>query len=484
MKGLYIHPPKLPVEKRQEWIDLYSGYLIMPMGVVGLVNLLKESGIEMRGLNYPLQVLLDEDFRFDRWVEANSDARFILMDLHWYEHSYGVMALAQKCKKILPDVPVITGGFTASIFAEEVLNNFPQIDYIIRGDAEQPLLKLINQIRDKNFQLRKIPNLIYREGDHVVENECSCGVSPDDLDRLDFVTVDFLDNFHQYLEFQSTEPPHLRGHWLCIGRGCTYDCCHCGGGKNAHRMISGRNKTVLRSLESVVKDIKRLEERGIDQVCLSHDPSCLSQQYWNRLFELMEEAHTKIGLYIEFFQIPSRRFLEKFAEVAILPLSQLVFSPLCSSEEVRRINGKFFSNKQFFDRLSMCKELSVPIFIYFSLNLPLMNEDTFAETVKMAEEIYDFYPLHLLKMTALCHNLDPWSPMQLAPDRYRVNIQFKSFKDYYNYCQLPPFINSNKEVKAKRGYAYSSGSKISLYKICQRWKEFCQTKDLNCTAFH
>ena len=44
---------------------------------------------------------------------------------------------------------IFLGGFTASLFAEEIMLNYPQIDAIIRGDAEVPIVKLCMALNDE-----------------------------------------------------------------------------------------------------------------------------------------------------------------------------------------------------------------------------------------------------------------------------------------------------------------------------------------------
>jgi hypothetical protein len=139
MDILYIHPAKQEVSARYDKFVSSPPYPFIPVGVVGLVNMLRNQGWNVVGINLPLELTLQPAFNLRRWLTTQPRPRMVLIDLHWYEHSFGAMDVARAVKSIWPSTPVVIGGLTASNFAEEILANFPLIDFIIRGDAEKPL---------------------------------------------------------------------------------------------------------------------------------------------------------------------------------------------------------------------------------------------------------------------------------------------------------------------------------------------------------
>ena len=89
----------------------------------------------------------------------------------------------------------------------------------------------------KEMKLTRVPNLSYKDSDMIVENPLTYTAAPGDLDKLDFVNLDFLKNHRLYYKYQSVEFDVITSHWLCLGRGCKIDCSFCGGGKNAHKIF-------------------------------------------------------------------------------------------------------------------------------------------------------------------------------------------------------------------------------------------------------
>ena len=84
----------------------------------------------------------------------------------------------------------------------------------------------------------------------------------------------------------------------------------------------------------------------------------------------------RIGIYNECWQLPGLDWLDALVETFVTTDSQLAFSPLSGNEEVRRLNGKFYSNERLLQFLQALKRHRLPVFIFFSLNLPGETEST------------------------------------------------------------------------------------------------------------
>jgi hypothetical protein len=482
---LYIHPAKQEVGFRYDEYVSSPPYLLIPVGVIGLVNLLRQRGLAVTGLDLPLELILEPTFELRTWLEARNPPRLVMIDLHWYEHSYGALDVARLCREVYPGTPVLLGGITASIFATEILEQFPEVDFIIRGDAEEPLLKLVDALEGRGA-LASVPNLVYRDGDSTVEQERTYCASPADLDQLDFVDTDFLEHRDDYAAMQHTggmgviHDASERGHWLSIGRGCTFDCAFCGGGKAAHWQFAGRKGFVLRSVDGVLDDIERLKDRDIQQVSLSLDPAIIGAEYWRPLFEGLQQRGIKLGLYNEFFQLPSAEFLRAFAEAADLDHSEVAITVLSGDEKVRRLNGKFFSNRQLFQVLGWLRRYRLPIFIYFSANLPGERPETFSHTIDLARRMARYYPAELLRMHNQCHTVDPLSPLSLAPEQYGAQVSMHSFIDYYRYCQRTAYARRDVARGQWRGFSPNGRPPDGVEVMARQWDQYCAEQGFRC----
>ena len=487
MDILYIHPAKQEVDARYDQFHSCSPYPFIPVGVIGLVNMLCQKGLTVEGLNLPIELLLKPAFDLKIWLAAQSPAKLVMIDLHWYEHSYGAMEVARAVKLVWPDTPVVSGGLTATHFSLEIIKDFPEIDYIICGDAEKPLDMLADFVCGDGEILPDIPNLVYRKDGEPAWNLVRYTATDEDLDALDFVTTDWLHHWENYAAVQCSgagiiqlERPDFKGHWLCIGRGCTFDCSYCGGGKKSHETLAGRDGYVQRSPDLVVDDIERLVDRGIQQIALSLDPATFKPNWWQTLFRLIKERNITVGLYNEFFQLPSKKFLKAFADVADLNHTEVAISPLSGDEKVRRRNGKFYTNDRFIAMLRTLKQYKIPIFIYFSLNLPGETPQTFQRTLKMAAQISKVYPPELLRMLNPCHTIDPVSPMLIRPDMFDLTVNYKTFADYYAYCKGTGWQPRHVTRGQHRGFEMAGRPTHVVEQMAQQWDAFAAQQPGRC----
>ncbi len=491
---LYLHPAKQQVgfPFADPRLSYLTPFTLFPMGVIGLANRLRQEGISIRGLNYPAESFIRPGFDLAAWLRSSETPRLILMDLHWYEHSFGALDVARMCKQLFPHVPIVVGGLTASLYAREILEAFPWVDYIIRGDAEDPLSRLASALCSGKVlcqDLEGIPNLTYRWDNEVLENAATYHISAQEYEDLNLCALDFLVHADTYLGFQYVgrkeifypdEPPRQRAHWLNIGRGCVYDCSFCGGGRRSHEAIAGRQCLVLRSPERVADDIEALRERGVDQVALSHDPAILGEAYWKALLGELSRRRVRIGLYVEAFQLPGEDFLEAFAECADLRHSQIALSLLSGDEHVRRLNGKQYSNHELFAALKTLRRHRVPLAIYYSFNLPGQNEDALRRTLLVTQRLGQVYPHSLLMVYNQPHTLDPCSPMSRCPEDFGITVAYKSFQDYFDYCRLTAAENPGVLGYAYRGFTWRGRAPETEARMQAMWLAFARSQPFLC----
>lgn len=490
--ALYIHPAKQAVDlydtpARQKFGRPYG---LIPMGVPALVNLLCDNGIPVRGVNFPMEKRLNSRFSLRKWLHDHREARMVLIDLHWYEHSYGAINVAQVAKQVLPDAWVILGGLTSSVFAGEILENLSVVDFVLRGDAERPLLALAQALMGEDEpgvqpDLSHVPNLTYRLDGQVVETPRTYCATPEDFADFNFIDLGWLEHeddyyVHEYLVIdmeiaraasQGADISKYRGRWITSARGCDFECSYCGGARSAHKAIAGRNGIVPVPVETIVDQIKHLMEHDVIQVCFSYDLAAMGERHWRTLFRTLRKEGIKIGLYNEFFQLPPAGFMKEFVRTADMEHSSLALNPYSGSERVRRLNGKRYNDAQLFNALDEVNLYNIPIIVYFSLNLPGEDEEAIQESIKLAQSIYDMYPHSKLKILNSCHTVEPMSPMEQRPGRYGVEVTWHTFRDWYDYCRNTQLQLPGARTGEWRGFDLLQPHERSIEAMADAWDE-------------
>jgi radical SAM superfamily enzyme YgiQ (UPF0313 family) len=162
------------------------------------------------------------------------------------------LRIAKLVKESRPNKSIVIGGPQASVVAEPTLRAFPSVDFVLRGEAEQSLPALLEEI-ENHRRFERVPGLTYRSVFGVQSNPDAAVIA--DLDAL--------------------PPPayHLTGElhgeriaFLELGRGCPFACTFC----STNDFF--RRKFRLRSPQRVLDDMRAIDaEYGITSFDLAHD---------------------------------------------------------------------------------------------------------------------------------------------------------------------------------------------------------------------
>lgn len=418
-------------------------YPVMPVGIVALANLLRAEGHRIAGVNLPAARAAGAERSLEERL-AGSPARLVLIDLHWYEHAAGVVDLAAEVRRLRPETRIVLGGLTATHFAREILALCPAVDAIVLGDAEEPVRALARAVlASEPWPPASVPNVAFRTRDGSIgETARTYRTSPEIIAGQDYVDLDFLAERDAYRRMVYSFPRRglaprgtgRSGQWLANGRGCAYRCSFCGGGRDAHREISGLTGLLVRPPESVAADVGRLVGQGVHQVALSLDPDMLGRAHCRAFLDALARRDARPGLYIESYQLPSETLLDGVSRIAHPDDTEFAITPLSGNEATRKRNGKFYSSDDLLRALDALARRDLSVSIFFSLNLPGEDDRTIQETVALAERILSAFPVERLRLIDIAHTLDPASPMLRAPSVFGIErVTLRSFADYVAY---------------------------------------------------
>jgi len=139
--------------------------------------------------------------------------------------------------KSLFDCPVVVGGAHATLLPEDTLSRNPGVDFVIMGEAEGALVRLVQALSGE-CTLDAVPNLVYRVDGS--SSRTAATPPPASLDELPFPAWDLL-----LPELYGSTP-------IVASRGCPYRCIYC-----AVPVLQGR-RVRHRSAESIVEEMMML----------------------------------------------------------------------------------------------------------------------------------------------------------------------------------------------------------------------------------
>jgi anaerobic magnesium-protoporphyrin IX monomethyl ester cyclase len=154
-----------------------------------------------------------------------------------------VERIASLIKENDRDIKIIAGSFHPTFCPEEVMQN-PDIDFVIRGEGEIPLLYLIKELNKVSPKWEAVPGIHYRDRNGQIQNNPGVELISN-LDELPFPARDLVLNCDYNL---------YRLHNISTVRGCPYTCTFC-----ADRSLWGR-KVRRRSVDNVIQELKLLKD--------------------------------------------------------------------------------------------------------------------------------------------------------------------------------------------------------------------------------
>ena len=203
----------------------------------------EEIGIAEYTINQPLdQILMD---LYKRKPEV------LCFSCYLWNIEY-VEQLVAELEKIMPQTDIWLGGPEVSYHASHMLEQFPQVYGIMRGEGEETFLELAEfyynnsgkslEQCEKVQRLKEIVGITFRDGEEIIE---TAERSVMDLSKVPFVYED-LDVFKNKIIYYESS------------RGCPFSCSYC---------LSSIDKCLrFRDLELVKKELQFFIDHEIPQV--------------------------------------------------------------------------------------------------------------------------------------------------------------------------------------------------------------------------
>jgi B12-binding domain/radical SAM domain protein len=405
-----------------------------PIGFASLSEYLERHGLKVRIINVAMKMLKDEQFDVERLIRKNNPAAFGI-DLHWMAHVQGALALAEIIKRFHPNIPVILGGLSATYYHEEILRQYPFIDFVLRGDStEKPLVQLVQAIKEGG-DFKNIPNLTYRDGGNRIQVNPLTHV-PENLDEI---TIDYrhiMKKVARYLDPTGYQPfidwyaYPVTAVFTC--RGCIYACKTCGGSAQTFRTMANRKKPAYRNPKLLAQDIFNISDHLHAPVMVIGDIFQPGEEYGFMFLEEMGRRPIANHIAFEFFVPPSRKQLERIAES--IPNFNIEISPESHDEEVRKAFGRPYNNEPLERMLKDAVDLgSKRIDLFFMTGLPRQTYQSVLETVDYCRfllERFRSYGKLFPFISPLAPFLDPGSTVFEAPEKYGYRLLCRTVEEH------------------------------------------------------
>jgi len=443
-----LHPPSV-YDFRQKTIlfgptsDLIPSspiFELYPIGFTSIAEYLERAGYRVRIVNLAVRMLRDPKFDAEKLVKSLKAPVFGI-DLHWLLHSHGAIEISRMVKRHHPEAKLILGGLSASYYHRELFN-YPEIDYVLRGDStEEPLRQLMDCIIG-NREPAAVPNLSWRDnGGDVHQNPMSHVPY-----ELGDVLVNHYDNtvrsvvryrdLSNYLPYKRWLRYPITAVLTC--RGCVHNCLICGGSAAAFRQCYNRERPAFRTPEAVVHDVKRIGRFSNGPIFILGDILQAGEDYAYQVLELLSRERAKNQLILELFGPAPPELLKKMGKAC--PGFCLEISPESHDPEIRKACGRDYSTDALEATVESALEAGCSrMDIFFMFGLPRQTPQSVMDTVDYCGHLMDkFRDKRVFTFTApLAPFLDPGSLAFENPERYGYRLLMRSLEEHRQALEAP-----------------------------------------------
>lgn len=221
----------------------YSERIYIPLGCLYLISMLKKNNFKVKFLDMQL-------CPYSAPLSSSSFLKFIqnpqssVIGFSCMADTLPLAVLAAKAlKENYNDITIIFGGPGPTGASKELIKNFSFIDIVTSGEGEITLLEALKAVNsnDKYNALKNVKGIIYKDERKKIKTN----PPRERMKNLDLIPLPAYEEIDLSLYSSSAGP-------LITSRGCSYKCAFCD-----VRSI-WRNKTLHRSIDNILKEIKLL----------------------------------------------------------------------------------------------------------------------------------------------------------------------------------------------------------------------------------
>lgn len=413
-----------------------------PLGFLTMAGYLEERGLEVRIVNLALRMINDRHLDVPAFL-AKFKPKAFGIDLHWLPHAHGALEVAKLLKELHPQTPIIFGGLSSTYFHRELIE-YPQVDYVLRGDSVEPPLYELLRALNAGQSPENVPNLTWKAAGQVHTNPHS--FRPDSLDYVDIRPDCVGKMVIRYRDLQSVLP--FNGWWqnpitaIFTVKGCAHGCVTCGSSHSACAILGTRKQPVYRSPANLVKNMRDISRFSRGPIFLVGDLRQAGDDYANQVLDLLSRTKIKNEIVFELFETPPLGYLHAI-DRAVRNWS-LELSPESHDPAIRRTQNETTGDSNAAMERVIQEALTLRchrVDVFFMIGLSGQTRASVMETVRYCEHLFQISDARLsCFISPMGPFLDPGSRGFEEPERFGYRLFARTLEEHRQ-CLVQPSWN-------------------------------------------
>ena len=299
------------------------------------------------------------------------------------------------------EIPIIVGGAYPTIYPEKIIKT-NGVDIVVRGEAENVLIKLFENIERKK-PINELRGVWSKGNGKIYRNELDYPPDITTLSTMDFSIFEDETVLGAELEGQ------IRFGYLC-NRGCPFQCTYCLNYHLRHSYPSGSHYVRYQKIDRIIDNLIYLKNRYKFGILNIYDDTFLLNKKW------VEEFSQKYKREIDFPFIcharPGTSTKAMISMIAKAGCKYLAIGLESGNESLRqKVLKRSPTNAQIIKIFKIAKDHDIKPIAFNMVGLPYETEKNILETIRLNAMVKPFivgvsafYPFRGTQLGELCYS--------------------------------------------------------------------------------
>lgn len=303
-------------------------------------------------------------------IHAITDNRFKAIDF------------VKEIKKRNKDVIVLMGGPHFSLTAKNALELIPEIDFILKGEAEKSIIQLLDTIENKT-DLNTVSGLVFRrQSGEIIDNPITAII-----DNLNELPMPAWHLFDLKLYNKPIDGTNVRSIGIMSARGCPNNCVYCSNARSGLRLMSPQ-----KFVDQIEFLYKEYGYKGFDfwddtLTMVNEHAIAICNEIIKRKLDIVWYARARVNTV-------NKELLQLMKKAGCIRIS---FGVESGSPRILKIIRKNITIEQVMNAVRWSSEVGMAVVTNFMVNLPEETIDDLQQTIgvmKELGEIKNSYPAY------------------------------------------------------------------------------------------
>lgn len=355
-----------------------------PLGLIYIASTLKEKGYKIKIID----AQCEKDYE-KKILEHAKDSLIVGISILSID-----VKSAYKITKIIKsniNVPIVWGGWHATLFPEQIIKN-KLIDFVITGEGEYKFLRLVESLKGKK-NIKNIPGLLFKKRGKIYWNKDKEEyINLDDLPRPDFSLVDVDNYINQNIGGKVGRTLHL-----FTSRGCPYQCTFC------CNPITNNRKFRAVSAKKVVDEIEYLvKQYDLRFIYFADDNFFLNPERVRKICQEMLDRKLNIKWFAQ-CRVDYLKSNHLGRDLLILAkmagLDDLTFGIESGSELILKKIKKGITLEEIYNAAKLCNDYDIRAEFSIIIGFPRETKKDLYKTIDMILRLKKICPNSIFSLT-------------------------------------------------------------------------------------